>query len=337
MGVADGEPLFGFGLTETTQLSDQRRVFNLSSDDIARMNPNTRTAIVISTRGDAEVLRGLYKTAPVLIQGEGRSERPSSNINIVLNQFSSSNAHDRTLFERTTNREVADREEMVPVIRGSLVHQFEHRFGTFDLNTGTIRQLSAEERGNPDFRIISDKYVPRIELERKLSRQNWTRNWPIGWRDQVRASDVRTMIAAAVPLWAADDSFSLLLCHEPPQYAAALLANLNSLCVDFVVQRKITTFHLRKHVLAQLPVLPPQNYSDDDFAFIVPRVLELSYTSHAMAPFARDLGYDGPPFAWDEDRRALLRAELDAFYARAYGLTRTGRDHRLAVAGKRVA
>ena len=29
-----------------------------------------------------------------------------------------------------------------------------------------------------------------------------------------------------------------------------------------------------------------------------------------------------PPFAWDEDRRAHLRADLDAFYARAYGLTR---------------
>jgi hypothetical protein len=41
-----------------------------------------------------------------------------------------------------------------------------------------------------------------------------------------------------------------------------------------------------------------------------------------MAPFAHDLGYDGPSFAWDEDRRALLRAELDAWYARAYGLTR---------------
>jgi hypothetical protein len=40
------------------------------------------------------------------------------------------------------------------------------------------------------------------------------------------------------------------------------------------------------------------------------------------APFARDLGYDGSPFAWDEDRRARLRADLDAFYARAYGLTR---------------
>ena len=32
--------------------------------------------------------------------------------------------------------------------------------------------------------------------------------------------------------------------------------------------------------------------------------------------------YDGPPFPWNEDRRALLRAELDAWYARAYGLTR---------------
>ena len=74
--------------------------------------------------------------------------------------------------------------------------------------------------------------------------------------------------------------------------------------------------------LKQFPVLPPSAYTAADLGFIVPRVLELTYTSHSMAPFARDLGYDGPPFAWDEDRRALLRAELDAWYARAYGLTR---------------
>jgi len=41
-----------------------------------------------------------------------------------------------------------------------------------------------------------------------------------------------------------------------------------------------------------------------------------------MAPFARDLGYQGQPFAWDKNRRSHLRAELDAWYARAYGLTR---------------
>jgi hypothetical protein len=61
---------------------------------------------------------------------------------------------------------------------------------------------------------------------------------------------------------------------------------------------------------------------DETLVRIHQRILELTYTSHSMAPFARDLGYDGPPFAWDEGRRALLRAELDAWYARAYGLTR---------------
>jgi hypothetical protein len=48
----------------------------------------------------------------------------------------------------------------------------------------------------------------------------------------------------------------------------------------------------------------------------------LSYTSHSIYAFARDLGHNGPPFPWDEGRRARLRAELDAWYARAYGLSR---------------
>ena len=74
--------------------------------------------------------------------------------------------------------------------------------------------------------------------------------------------------------------------------------------------------------LRQIPVLPPEAYSEAGLAFIVPRVLELTYTSYSMDPFARDLDYNGPPFTWNEDRRAQLRAELDAWYALAYGLTR---------------
>src|SRR5262249_58463813 len=45
-------------------------------------------------------------------------------------------------------------------------------------------------------------------------------------------------------------------------------------------------------------------------------------TAWDLKPSADDLGYDGPPFRWDEDRRAILRAELDAYYASLYGLTR---------------
>ena len=68
--------------------------------------------------------------------------------------------------------------------------------------------------------------------------------------------------------------------------------------------------------------MPPSAYSPVDIKFIAPRVLELVYTAYDLYPFAEDLGYHGEPFTWDEDRRALLRAELDAYYAKLYGLTR---------------
>jgi len=51
-------------------------------------------------------------------------------------------------------------------------------------------------------------------------------------------------------------------------------------------------------------------------------VLELTYTSHAMKLWAEDLGHTGAPFAWNPDRRAILRAEIDAFFARKYTLSR---------------
>jgi hypothetical protein len=100
------------------------------------------------------------------------------------------------------------------------------------------------------------------------------------------------------------------------------MANLNSLTLDYVALAKVGGTHIRKNVIAQFPVLPPSFYSEPRGTFITSKVLELSYTSPSLAPFARDLSYEGPPFTWDEDRRAHLRADLDAFYARAYGLTR---------------
>ncbi len=41
-----------------------------------------------------------------------------------------------------------------------------------------------------------------------------------------------------------------------------------------------------------------------------------------MAPFARDPGYEGPPFNWNEEERRHLRAGLDALYFHLYGLSR---------------
>jgi hypothetical protein len=52
--------------------------------------------------------------------------------------------------------------------------------------------------------------------------------------------------------------------------------------------------------------------------WLFPRVLELTYTAWDLEPFAQDCGWPGPPFRWDEDRRFLLRCELDAAFFHLY-------------------
>ena len=61
--------------------------------------------------------------------------------------------------------------------------------------------------------------------------------------------------------------------------------------------------------------------------WLLPRVLELTYTAWDLEPFARDVGYDGPPFRWDPERRFLLRCELDAAFFHLYGLSRDDTDY----------
>ena len=103
---------------------------------------------------------------------------------------------------------------------------------------------------------------------------------------------------------------------------ALLVSNLSALPFDYVARQKIGRLHFNFFIVKQLPVLPPETYREPGRALILPRVLELTYTAEDMRPFAQDLGYDGPPFRWDPERRALLRAELDAYYAYLYCLTR---------------
>ena len=85
--------------------------------------------------------------------------------------------------------------------------------------------------------------------------------------------------------------------------------------------------NLSLYLLEQLPFVAPDAYhrpfGDRTAAELVRHhVLRLTYTSHDMAPFAHDLGYDDDPFPWDPEHRRHLRARLDALYFHLYGLNR---------------
>jgi hypothetical protein len=104
-----------------------------------------------------------------------------------------------------------------------------------------------------------------------------------------------------------------------PRQVSALIAAQSSLVFDFVSRQKVSDAHMKLFTWKQLPVPTPE-MMEPHLAFLVPRVLELVYTAYDMTPLARDLGDDGEPFVWDDDRRALLRSELDAFFFRLYGI-----------------
>ncbi|MCP9456243.1 MAG: N-6 DNA methylase [Nitrospira sp.] len=148
--------------------------------------------------------------------------------------------------------------------------------------------------------------------------------WLMGWRDITNATNERTVIAAVVPRVGVGNKIPLFMLPSgiSAQHAAALLANLSSLVLDFVARQKIGGTTLNYFYMKQFPILPPERYTPADLDFIVPRVLELTYTAWDLQPWAQDLGFNGPPFAFDPARRAQLRAELDAWYAKLYGLTR---------------
>lgn len=154
--------------------------------------------------------------------------------------------------------------------------------------------------------------------------------WLMGWRDICRSTDERTVIASVMPRAAVGHTTPLLVTSQQPSLSAALLGNWCSLAFDYLARTKVGGTHLTYGYLKQFPVLPPEHYTDADLKFIVPRVLELTYTAHDLQAWGQELAaYDprpaaerGCPFPWSPERRAQLRAELDAYYARLYGLTR---------------
>ena len=117
------------------------------------------------------------------------------------------------------------------------------------------------------------------------------------------------------------------------QTAALLLSALNSFAVDFAARTSVGGTDLSFFVIRQLPVVEPGDFLGElargaTYAdFIIPRVLELTYTSWEVRGFAEDLGYYGPPFQWDEERRFLIKCQLDAAMFHLYGLDRDDVDY----------
>ena len=87
-------------------------------------------------------------------------------------------------------------ERYVPLYEAKMIHQFDHRWTTYDGTSS--RDVTAGEKADPSFEPTPRYWVPEHEVRDRLAAKGWNRGWVIGWRDIARATDERTVIAAAL-------------------------------------------------------------------------------------------------------------------------------------------
>jgi len=331
-----------FFLYDTEMIDDPDRGFPLTPDDFARVNPNTGTAPVFRTRRDAEITREIYERHPVLVDRSGDEERRAWPVKYVRMFDMTNNSNlfriaaqleEDGFYPVQRNRWKRGEDEYVPLYEGKMVQAYDHRAASVVVNPANLnrpalpRRTTSEEHQDPDWLPDPQFWVGTDQIGSFEGLK-----WAVAFKDVTAPTNVRTMIASIVPFSAYGNTLPLLIPDAGQsgpfrQHAWLLASCLNSFAFDFVARQKVQGQHLNWFVVEQLPVIAPDGYHLQ-FGSVAARdlvrkhVLKLTYTSVDMKSFAHDLGYDGPPFVWDEEERRHLKARIDALYFLLYGISK---------------
>ncbi len=333
---------FAFLTRHIADLASRR--FALASDEVLSMNPNTGTLPMFRTRIDADITLGIYERHPVLI----RDDDPDGNPWGLSFTRMFDMANDSGLFHQQKDLASAHfngwsyehgRKEYVPLYEAKMLSFFDHRFSTYQgatqaqLNVGSLPRPSNKQHDDPDLEPLARYWVDRTEVSARLSGR-WNRDWLVGWRDITNSGNERTFIPAVLPKSAVGHVFPVAILADTSA-AVCLHALWSSLAFDYVARQKLSGTHMTYNIVKQIACPTPADFNaevgwqpKDSLAdWLTPYVLELSYTSRRLRPYAQELGDAGPPFHWDPGRRPLLRADLDAAFLHVYGLDRTEAEH----------
>ena len=337
-GTAD----FVFFAHAVEELRDPERCFTLSPEDIALLNPNTRTCPIFRSRKDAELAKAIYRRVPVLVR-EARDGRPAENPWGIQYSRMFDMSNDSHLFRTREQLEAEgweldgnvfrrDGAEYLPLYEAKMTQMYNHRAADVVVSD-RARQRKAQPAPLDDA-LLADPHRSAIPLywidERRCSEALdglWDRNWLLGFTNVTSPTNERTMNSVIFPRAGVGNSMPVFLGTEHALNFRILYGNLCSFVFDYAVRQNIGGVNLNYYLVNQLPVLPPKmagetcpwDSSRTTGSWVTDRVLELTYTAWDLESFANDCGYhDGPPFRWNEDRRFLLRCELDAAFLHLY-------------------
>ncbi len=315
---------FAFYTHSVAQLAESGRIFALTGDDISLLNPNTKTCPVFRGSRDAELTKSVYRRVTSL-QVEGKPDGDPWTMQLARLFMMDSDSACFVPIE-----EVSDAKLFRRLYESKLMHQFDHRFATFkDVQLEKLRGGQADEVADksPENLVVPRFCVPPEICETRYRRSGWQNGWALSLRDITNVTNERTTITCLIPREAAANNLPLILSPQSASDLGCLCANLNSFVSDYVSRQKVGGTHINLYLLQQFPALTPLSYAQICLwsngrqklrDWLLPRVLELTYTAWDLEAFAQDCGWSGPPFRWDEERRFLLRCELDAAFFHLY-------------------
>jgi hypothetical protein len=217
----------------------------------------------------------------------------------------------------------------LPLYEGKMLQMFDHRAASVVVNSENwLRQAVPQETDDSQHQDLSFVPMPRYwvskEMVEKVFPDGYFSDWLFGFKNVTSPTNERTFIGGALPFCAVGNSMPLILFEKmiPSESRLLLIANMSSRVFDYIVKQKVGGVNLNFFIVNQLPVIPPNGYSEKASEMIRQLMLELVYTSQDMSQFAFSVGYDGPPFNWSSERRIELVAELEAVFGVLYGLER---------------
>jgi hypothetical protein len=310
-----------FALRDTGDLNDPDRVFILKTEEITLMNPNTGNLPIFRTRRDAEIAISIYHRFPVLVNRKtpsgnpwGISFRRLFDMTDDSDLFHTKDALENAGWELQGKTFQRNDELMLPLHEGRMGHQYSHRFA----DSVNSRESSFDELNDPWFTTEPEYWVTEADTRKRLELRGVDGVVLLGHRRVARSTDERTSIATLIPWGPA--SYGWIISAGPSTDRLVLLeAVFNSFVYDYLLRNSLSQPSVPQGTSEQLPVPPPE-VLEGHKEFITSRVLELTYTAHDMSPLARELGDPGPPFRWIEERRFVMRAELDALLFHLYGV-----------------
>lgn len=343
---------FVFFARRMEDLADKNRHISLSRRDMSLLNPNTHTCPIFRTRRDAELTKAIYRRVPILVD---RTRADGGNpwgikFFTMFHQtndaelFHTADALNKKKFKLVGNRWAKGKQAFLPLYEAKMVQAYDHRAaGVIVKDANWIRQGQTEPttlvfHQNPEFTVQPRWWVDENEVVTAFGGEIAPAY--LCYKDVTSPTNQRTMIAAMIPLVGVANSAPLVLTDETisPRQQCCLLANLNSLPLDYVARQKVGGVHLNFFIVEQLPMFPPDRYAEKCpwhsrqtlRKWISDRVLKLTCTANDMIPLADAADFSPQVHKWNPRERKKLRAELDAAFFLLYGIERADVEYILS-------